>query len=499
MNSYAVFPAVSSVICLVLGLMVWSRKNRTILNLTLGISCFLVFCSQACWFFLFHVKSHAEITLILKIGYSAVIFIPVTMYHFFVKYVGSRQDKLYFMSAYGLAFVFLVVLWLTPFFVSGYHPFDWGFYPEAGPLHPVYLLAALFLVFRAFSLLLSDYKKSRYQNRRNQTRYIILALLLYFLSAVDFLACYGFEPYPVGVIPMLASLMILTYVISRHRGLDIEAIFKQVLVFGGLLAMVLMVAAAVQGYGERFLAIPSKMAGMMTMVIAILLYDPTRKFFVNLADKYLFPKKEGIKIILNRLSKNIITILDIGQVGRTILSVLERSLRLKSASIFIQDEGGSRYQLLDAFGVKHKDFQLGKEDALIRYFSETNKILHLENLDEMSKPSALPVRMLEDLSAVLVIPLFVQQDLIGILTLGKKKSEEEYTQEELDFLSHAAGQMAIALSNARLYDILKKSQIDFAQQAKMAAIGTLSAGISHEIKNPLNHIKVGIGMLKMNR
>lgn len=33
----------------------------------------------------------------------------------------------------------------------------------------------------------------------------------------------------------------------------------------------------------------------------------------------------------------------------------------------------------------------------------------------------------------------------------------------------------------------------------MAAIGTLSAGISHEIKNPLNHMRLAIGMLRMNR
>ena len=100
---------------------------------------------------------------------------------------------------------------------------------------------------------------------------------------------------------------------------------------------------------------------------------------------------------------------------------------------------------------------------------------------------------------MIAIPLFIHIDLIGLLLLGKKKSDQEFTKEEIDSFPTVAGQAAIALSNARLYDKLKKSQIDFAQQAKMAAIGTLSAGISHEIKNPLNHIKVGIAMLRMNK
>jgi signal transduction histidine kinase len=85
----------------------------------------------------------------------------------------------------------------------------------------------------------------------------------------------------------------------------------------------------------------------------------------------------------------------------------------------------------------------------------------------------------------LAIPLFIHEDMIGILTLGKKKSDEDYTQDDMDILLPLARTLAIAISNAMALDELKKTQAEAAQREKMAVVGTLSAGINHEICNPL--------------
>jgi two-component system NtrC family sensor kinase len=74
---------------------------------------------------------------------------------------------------------------------------------------------------------------------------------------------------------------------------------------------------------------------------------------------------------------------------------------------------------------------------------------------------------------------------MGVLSLGKKKSDEDYTQDDLDILLPLARTLAIAISNAELFEELGKTQAEAAQKEKMAVIGTLSAGINHEICNPL--------------
>ncbi|PIU40817.1 MAG: hypothetical protein COS99_08680 [Candidatus Omnitrophica bacterium CG07_land_8_20_14_0_80_42_15] len=55
----------------------------------------------------------------------------------------------------------------------------------------------------------------------------------------------------------------------------------------------------------------------------------------------------------------------------------------------------------------------------------------------------------------------------------------------MDILLPLARTLAIAITNAKLFEELSKTQAEAAQREKMAVIGTLSAGINHEICNPL--------------
>jgi signal transduction histidine kinase len=48
-----------------------------------------------------------------------------------------------------------------------------------------------------------------------------------------------------------------------------------------------------------------------------------------------------------------------------------------------------------------------------------------------------------------------------------------------------ANQLAIALDNARLYEDLRQSREEVSRATRLSAVGTLAAGIAHEIRNPL--------------
>jgi signal transduction histidine kinase len=123
-------------------------------------------------------------------------------------------------------------------------------------------------------------------------------------------------------------------------------------------------------------------------------------------------------------------------------------------------------------------------------------------------PAAVQATM-DRLNTELMIPMIMREEVTGILSLGKKKSDEEYTQDDLDILLPLARTLAIAISNAKFFDELSKTQAEAAQKEKMAVIGTLSAGINHEICNPLGiargqceafllNLKDGLYKLKTN-
>ena len=86
--------------------------------------------------------------------------------------------------------------------------------------------------------------------------------------------------------------------------------------------------------------------------------------------------------------------------------------------------------------------------------------------DEISDKSKIPVNEQEfewalDNEISITIPMISQGELLGLLNIGKKENREDYTAEDLDILTQASNQAALALQNIRLQsEYLEKKRID---------------------------------------
>lgn len=97
-------------------------------------------------------------------------------------------------------------------------------------------------------------------------------------------------------------------------------------------------------------------------------------------------------------------------------------------------------------------------------------------------------------ASILYLPLVYQNRVIGVITTQsfKKNAYDEY---HINLLRNLATYAAIALDNASAYrklnntlSELQNMQQQLVQQEKLASLGQLTAGIAHEIKNPLNFV-----------
>jgi len=96
---------------------------------------------------------------------------------------------------------------------------------------------------------------------------------------------------------------------------------------------------------------------------------------------------------------------------------------------------------------------------------------------------------MRQMESEICIPLITKQKLIGIINLGKKGRGEMYNHEDLELLATLSNQAAIAIENAKLYEDLSKAKVQMQRADRLAALGTLTAGLAHEIRNPLVAIK----------
>ena len=87
------------------------------------------------------------------------------------------------------------------------------------------------------------------------------------------------------------------------------------------------------------------------------------------------------------------------------------------------------------------------------------------------------------------VPLIAGEVVLGFVGLGKKRSLDAFSVADLDALTGLAAQASVALENARLYEELRKSEEIINRADRLSALGTLAAGIAHEIRNPLVSIQ----------
>ena len=102
---------------------------------------------------------------------------------------------------------------------------------------------------------------------------------------------------------------------------------------------------------------------------------------------------------------------------------------------------------------------------------------------------------------LLGVPLMREGAAIGALVLGRSISRP-FMPEQIELVETFADQAVIAIENVRLFEEvqartrqvtesledLRTTQDRLVQTQKLASLGQLTAGIAHEMKNPLNFV-----------
>jgi len=471
--------AVTGVTTLLLGVFVLAQNKKSKLFLT-----FSLYSLSISWWCLLQVGNvygpTPEVSAFFaKYQHIGVVFIPALFLHFVYQLLDLRSRKFVHLS-YAISIFFLLFVpthFLSP--GSERKVNDLIFFGEPGVLYP--FIIAYFVLATMYGLLLV------FQGMRNaiglrKTQLEILfwsSLIGYLGGSANFILVYDISVYPLnpfGTYLVAAYVAATFYAIFKHKFLGIEVIVKRTLIFAGLFAAMYGTVSAFTFLGKELLedriGWNPKMALIPAIIAIIVIYGPLKSLLVSLTDKYLFQKKYNPLRMIHEFSQAVLTELDLGKITKQTVDILSEALRIESCSVLIPNREGDKFLLKESSGVADKTIFISDKSPLIFQLANTSFIV--EQTEEM-----------KSLGALVLIGIRIRKNLIGILALGKKKSDEDYTQDDIGVLSILADALGVAVTNAMAYEELR-------HKANLVTIGTLAAGIRHDISKPIDRMNADV-------
>jgi signal transduction histidine kinase len=438
-------------------------------------------------------KDDSSIIFWDKTVYLGVIFMPPLMYHLGTL-IAKKENvyKKWIILCYILSLILLPIS-RTDYFLSGLFRYKWGVHAIAQPLHHVFIIIFLIYIIAYLYIIYMHFRRSTAAQERNQAKYYLIASVVLMLTSIQFAPAYKIGVYPVGYFFIIAYLAIVGYAIVKYRLMDIKVAITRTGIFIAVYTLVLgfpfALAMWLKGWliemsGANWWMLPlGLMAALATVGPFIYIYLQGK------AEERLHREQRRYQDILKQASLGMTRIRDLRKLLSLITHIVTKTVKIAYIAIYLYNRETDEYILV----VSRDKGRLGipkltSDNPLVNWIVfkrepliyEEIKRLMLDSHDATYKHLEKNMRLL---TASVIIPSFLEDRFMGFIVLGEKISGQMYTPEDLNVFQVLASQSALAIENAQFYDETKKMQEQIAHAEKMATIGTMADGLSHQINN----------------
>ena len=403
-----------------------------------------------------------EYTLFTRLTWIGWFSIPAALqFIFYLKDESGRDAR----TVGRILYPFWLVIFLLTLFTDLVEPGHLSLVPyigQAGPLENatrfVGAILILWVVYEIYKL-----RKQVSGIKKAQLNYFFHGILIFGVSGafvvgfLQLLGGFGFDP-ALGAYLSLPWVVLTFYAITRYRLFDIHIIVSRTLSISLLFVLIAGIHIALFSFFDPILGSTYAILMSLSLITLLFFVTPVSRMMQQWIQNMILQGKYDYQEILKESSKAMVSILYLDDLLRYIIDSYRKSLRADTICLFLRGDDG-QYVVRHGFAV-HDALAKGQalDQKAVALIQNPVQIVVREELESMlpAKEFAPLNAYLKKIGAELLVPMQYQGKLQGLLTLGLKGNGEPYVQSDIDLLETLAGQAAVAIENARLYEEAKQ-------------------------------------------
>jgi PAS domain S-box-containing protein len=241
--------------------------------------------------------------------------------------------------------------------------------------------------------------------------------------------------------------------ILRYRLYNIDLLLNRTLVYGALTAVLAAVyfgsIVLFQVLFRAFTGQESQLAVVVSTLAIAALFTPLRLRIQSFIDRRFYRRKYDARKTLEAFSAKLRTETDLDALSSELIEVIKETMQPTRVSLWLKLPERAREETATV-ATEVPEIEIAPDDPILAYLANVSGVVEVEKLEEKVDLDSQALGAMKSADIELVVPLVSQGELIGLLSLGSRLSQQEYSADDRKLLRDLSTQTAPAVRVARL-------------------------------------------------
>lgn len=311
-------------------------------------------------------------------------------------------------------------------------------------------------------------------------------------------------PYNLALVPTVFFPISVAYALLKYSLFDLGNVLRVGLSRTALAAFLLAIYALLALFVGPWAGIygSDPLVPIFFSVLVVLLFNPLLRWIEAAVDRYVYRQDYDPVEVQQEVSLFLRSLAEPGALASGFLQRISDRMEVSFAALAYRPKNADEYFTATRGAAVSGNNVNGEGVAVAAALWQENSYRGIFRDEVMDHPRYQAQRerllkLFDDWRAQLVLPLVFEREVRGLVSLGDKRTNKEYSAEDLRLLGTLADQLALSLENGKLYEETVKAYDEAAAlNRRLIEMDRVKkqfvANICHELRTPVSTI-IGYG------